>query len=346
MKKTLLLLLLFPLLMFGNMAKPWSDGSEHSVLFGSENASVKRETIDINLKYNALDRHYFATYTIRYIINSQQKQILPLLFIAINLNENKEIKVNNKISKIIPLDLRNTTYPFIEKSGDQTFVKYDDAHKVYVNQNDLLYFAADLEQGDNIIEVKYDAELTYNTFGFITNYELEYSLAPSKFWKSFGPIDVKLTFGDELEFKESNLGKEKEDKNTLKWTITPLNREDLKIVISEKTSFISKVLLFIQPIGISAIAILAMFFLHLRLMKKNPKKYVLILGILLVPILFYVIYFLSYDLIDFSLGKDHTKHGYVLLYVFTYPFLLLIYGLLVWFIYKRRKVKSENLTKT
>lgn len=328
------------------MAKPWSDGSEHSVLFGSENASVKRETIHINLKYDDLERCYFANYTIRYIISSEQKQTLPLLFIAVNLDENKKIMVNNNSSKIIPLDLQNTTYPFIEKNGDQTFVKYDDANKIYVNQNDLLYFSANLEKGDNIIEVKYDAELTYNTFGFIRNYELEYSLAPSRFWKSFGPINVKVTFGDKLEFKQSNLGKEKADKNTLEWTITPQNREDLKIVISERTSFISKVLLFLDPFGLSLIALLAMFFIHLKLMRKYPKTYVLILGIILVPILFYVIYFLSYSLIDFSLGKAYTKHGYVFLYVVTYPFLLLIYGILMWMIYKRRKASDKNVANT
>lgn len=346
MKKLFLCLLLFPLLTFGNMAKPWIDGSEHSVLFGAENASVKNETIDIHLKYEPIDHYYFATYRIRYLINSQQKQTIPLLFIAINLFDNKAIRVNNRPVAIRPLDFEKQNYSFIKKTVVGTFVKFDVANEIPVNQNDLIYFSADLEKGDNIIEVEYDAQLTFNTFGFVRNYKLEYSIAPSKFWKSFGPIEVSVTFDDKLEFKESNLGKEKSDKNTLKWTITPQNREDLKIVLSEKTSFISKVLLALDPFGISVTALIAMFVFHLKFMKKHQKKYVMILGIILVPILYYVIYFLSYDLINFTLGKKHTKHGYVFLYVFTFPFLLLIYGILVWFINKRRKVKSENLSKT
>ena len=244
------------------------------------------------------------------------------------------------------MDFEKNSYPFIKKTVAGTFVKYDLENEIPVNQNDLIYFSADLEQGENIIEVKYDAQITYNNFGFIRNYELEYSLAPSKFWKSFGPIEVNVMLDDQLEFKKSNLGGEREENNTLKWTITPKNREDLKITISEKTSLISKVLLFLDPFGISLIGLIAMFLINLKLMRKFDKKYIMVVGIILVPILYYAIYFLSYNLIDFSLGKEYTKHGYVFLYVFTYPFLLVIYGVLMWMIYKRRKANDKNLSNT
>lgn len=323
--------------MFANMAKPWMDGSEHSVLFGAENASVTSEIIRIHLVREPMDGYYFARYTIRYHINSQQKQTLPLLFIAVNLHGDQQIKVNNRSTPILALDFEKNNYSFIKKTVVGTFVKFDVANEIPVNQNDLIYFSAGLEKGDNVIEVKYDAQLQYNTFGFIRNYELEYSLSPSKFWKSFGSIEVNLILDHHLEFKKSNLGKETFENNTVKWTITPQNRENIAITISEKTSFISKVLLFLDPFGISVISLVIMFIIHLRLMKKYPKKYVLILGIILIPILFYVIYFLSYDLIDFSLGKKHTKHGYVFFFVLTFPILLLIYGILMWWIYKRRK---------
>ncbi len=346
MKRILFLLLLFPLLMFGNMAKPWVEGSEHSVLFGSENASVKNETISIKLKYDPVNRYYLATYTIRYLIASEKKQTLPLLFIAIGLSDKKNIKVNKKLTANQPLDYEKNDYSFIKKTVVGTFVKFDVANEIPVNQNDLIYFSANLEEGDNVIEVQYDALLTYNTSGFIRNYDLEYSLAPSKFWKSFGPIEVSMVLDDHLEFKSSNLGDEKVQNNTIKWTITPQNREDIKITISEKASFISKVLMFLDPFGISLIGLIAMFLINLKLMRKFDKKYIMVVGIILVPILYYAIYFLSYNLIDFSLGKEYTKHGYVFLYVFTYPFLLVIYGALMWMIYKRRKANDKNLSNT
>lgn len=199
---------------------------------------------------------------------------------------------------------------------------------------------ANLKEGENIIEVSYDANLEYNTYGFLNNYKLEYSLYPSKFWKSFGPIEVNLILDDKIEFKQSNLGSEKAVNHKIKWTINHQNLDTISIKLSEKTSLFSKTLLFLQPLGIAVIALIVLFFIHLKTMKQNPKKYVLVLGIVVVPVLFYVIYFLSYDLIDFSLGKNHTKHGYYFLFIVTYPLLLLIYWLLTWQIYKR-KIKTN-----
>ena len=328
------------------MAKPWMDGSQHSVLFGG-NASVKREIIDIRIIEEPLEKIHFASYTIKYYIYSPQKQTLPLLFIAIGLQGEQGIKVNNRASKIEPLDLEKKSYPFLKKNIMGTFVKYDVANELPINQSDLIYFSADLNEGENIIEVRYDAQMEYNTYGFIKNYKLEYSLSPSKYWKSFGPIEVNLNLNNQLEFKESNLGQEKESNNILKWTIRPQNRDKIEIKLSEKISFISKILLAIDPFGLAVISLLAMFFIHLKLMKKKPNKWILILGIILVPILFYVFYFLSYDLINFSLGKTHTKHGYIFFIVFTYPILLIFYGILMWQIYRRRKANQsiENSVK-
>lgn len=346
MKKILLLFLIFPLLIFGNMAKPYMDGSQHSVLFGGD-ASVKREIIDIRIIKEPVDKIHFANYTIKYFIHSSQKQKLPLLFIAIGLSGEQEVKVNHQATKIEPLDLEKKTYPFLKKNVMGTFVKYDIANELPINQDDLIYFSADLDEGKNIIEVKYDAQMEFNTYGFIKNYKLEYSLFPSKYWKSFGPIEVNLDLNNQVEFEESNLGQQKQSNNILKWTITPQNRDKIEIKLSEKTSFISKILLAIDPFGLAIISFIAMFFAHLKLMKKNLNKWTLILGIILVPILFYVFYFLSYDLINFTLGKSHTKHGYIFFIIVTYPILLLFYGIVMWQIYKRRKTKQsiENSVK-
>lgn len=339
MKRILLILLLFPILMFGNMAKPWMDGSQHSVLFGGD-ASVKKEIINIRIIKDSLHEIHYANYSIKYHIYSPRKQTLPLLFVAMDLFGNQQIKVNNRLIKIEPLDFEKKTYPFIKKNTNGTFITFDGKQEYYIYQNDLIYFSADLEKGDNIIEIQYDANMEYNTYGFIQKYKLEYSLSPSQYWKSFGPIEVNLILDNQVDFKESNLGQEKESNQILKWTITPQNRDKIEIKLSEKTSFISEVLLTLDPFGIAILSLVVMFFVHLKLMKKNSKTYVLVLGIILVPILFYVVYFLSYNLIDFSLGKEHTRHGYIFFIVLTYPILLLFYWILIWQIHKRRKAKQ------
>lgn len=335
------LLCLFPLLVFGNMAKPWVDGSQHSVLFGSSNAVVKREIIDIRLIKEPVDQFYYAEYKIKYFIHSNEKQTLPLVFLALGISDKKEIKINNHPATIRKLDFEKNDYSFIEKKKDAMFLKYSEDSEVRVNPEELIYFSADLEKGENVIEVKYDAFLQYNTYGFIRNYELEYSLYPSKFWKSFGPIEVNLRIDDDAEITESNLGDFDLKNNLAKWIIKSGNHDNIKIRISEKTSILSKVLMFIDPLGIAFLGLIGLFFIHLKVLKRNPKTYIFVLGIILVPILFYVIYFLSYDLINLSLGKKHTKHGYIFFIVFTYPFLLLIYWLAMWLIRKEIKTQSH-----
>ncbi|KFC18484.1 hypothetical protein [Chryseobacterium sp. FH1] len=334
------LLCIFPLLVFGNMAKPWVDGSQHSVLFGSSNAVVKREIIDIRLIKEPVDQYYYAEYKIKYYIYSDEKQTLPLVFLALGISNEKEIKINNRPASIQKLNFEKNDYSFIEKKKDGMFLKYSEDSEIIVNPEELIYFSANLAKGENVIEVKYDAFLQYNTFGFIRNYELEYSLYPSKFWKSFGPIEVNLKIDDDAEITESNLGDFDIKDNLAKWIIKSGNHENIKITISEKTSVFSKVLMFIDPLGIAFLGLIGLFLINLKLLRRNAKTYVFVLGIILVPILFYVIYFLSYDLINLSLGKKHTKHGYIFFIVFTYPFLLLFYWLVMWQIRKRIKIQN------
>ena len=335
------LLCIFPLLVFGNMAKPWVEGSQHSVLFGSSNAMVKREIIDIRLIKEPVDQFYYAEYKIKYFIHSDEKQTLPLVFLALGISDGKEIKINNRPALIQNLDFEKHDYSFIEKKKDAMFLKYSEDSEVRVNPEELIYFSANLEKGENIIKVNYDAFLQYNTSGFIRNYKLEYSLYPSKFWKSFGRIEVNLKIDDDAEITESNLGDFDIKDNLAKWIIKSGNHENIKIVISEKTSILSKILMFSNPLGISFLGLIGLFFINLKLLRRNPKTYIFVLGIILVPILFYVIYYLSYDLINLSLGKKHTKHGSIVFIVLTYPFLLLIYWLAMWLIRKEIKTQSH-----
>lgn len=136
MKKIFLFFLFTPLLLFSNMAKPWMDGSQHSVLFGSGKVSVQKEIIDIRLKTSSGNEIYFANYKIRYHIFSEQKQTIPLLFIAIDLKSAQNIKVNQIPTEAERLDLEKKEYSFIKKTDKGIFVKYDKVSDVPVNPSD------------------------------------------------------------------------------------------------------------------------------------------------------------------------------------------------------------------
>lgn len=324
LSKILTVILLFPLLIFGNMAQPWVDGSEHSTLYGAKNCQVINENIFIQL----INQHdvYIAKYKIKYVIHSNVNQTVPLLFIGIGLSDRKVVTVNTK-ETLIKKYITN-------KNSEISYSKNDN---LPVNEDDLIYFEANLTKGENIIIVEYDANLEYNTVGFIRTYNLKYSLYPSQFWESFGDITIELFLGDNLKIKSSNIGEPKIEKNIANWVIKTIKKDTIELEITKKTSLISDILLFIEPFGIAVISLFLMFLYHLIVLikkhkQKNFKNIILYSGIIIIPILHYVIYFLSFDLIDFSLGQKNSKHGYVFLYLFTLPILMLLYGIIMWII--------------
>lgn len=334
LSKILTVILLFPLLIFGNMAQPWVDGSEHSTLYGAKNCQVINENIFIHLIKQ--DDVYIAKYKIKYIIHSNVNQTIPLLFIGIGLSEEKLVLVNNKETLLKKYIVNNNSE-----------ISYSKNDNISVNKDDLIYFEANLTKGENTIIVEYNASLEYNTIGFIRTYKLKYSLYPSQFWESFGDITVKLFLDDNLKIKSSNIGEPKIEDNTVNWVIKTIEKDTIELEITRKISRISEILLYIEPFGIAIACLILMFLYHLKILikkhkQKNFKNIILYSGIIIIPILHYVIYFLSFDLIDFSLGQKNSKHGYVFLYLFTLPILILLYGIIMWIINRVLKSKYEK----
>lgn len=331
----LIALLLFPILSFGNMAQPWISGSTHSTLYGAKNCRVIKENIAIDLAED--DESTFARFIIKYLIHSDVNQTIPLLFIGIGLDKNQIVFVNNIASQILDPKLINASA-----------VKFSDTDSIAANSEDLIYFNAPLHKGENIITVAYEADLGFNTYGFVKMRTLEYSLYPSRFWKSFGTINIMMHLQSKYKIVSSNIGDPEIENDIAKWQITSINVDNIELVITEKTNFVATILLFLQPLGIAVLFLILMFFLHLKLIRKKYEqknrslKYALSLGIVIIPILFYVVYFSSFSLIDFSLGQESSKHGYVFLYVVTYPILVLCYGILMYGIDKNLKSKYKE----
>ncbi|MFZ4399202.1 MAG: hypothetical protein ACOYO1_04135 [Bacteroidales bacterium] len=311
------------------MAKPWIDGAEHSILYSTENCVVKHETILIKLKKN--EGVYYANYKIKYIIYSDANQTIPLVFLGIGLSTKKEIRINDISTKTIKL---NENESFLKKINNSFEVKFSKDNSLAANIEDLIYFEAKLNKGENTIYIEYDGNLEYNRYGFIKNFKLKYSLYPSRFWKSFGNIELTVDLGDNLNLITTNLNNPIIEKNIVKCNIIHINQDDIEITFTNKITSFSKILLFLQPFGIALILLIIMSFVNFSLIRNRRIKFntkyniYLPLGITITPIVFYVVYFLSFKLIDYSLGLENSQHGYVFLIIITYPILLLIYGLL------------------
>ena len=344
--KLFLLFFVIPFFAFANMAKPYSDGSSHSVLFSESNCTVKNESIFISLFSG--DYGYGANYKIKYTIISDTDQILPLAFLGIGLNDNQKVLVNNVPTSIIPVTENASAFSFLVKKDNYYVIKYSENETHAVELSELIYFKAKLKKGENTIYIEYSGDLESNTYGFLKKHTVRYSLYPSKFWKSFGPIKVTLDLEGKFEINDTNLKNTTIKGNTATWEIKDIDQDEMEITITENVPFFARILLFIEPIGLAFLTLLLLGYFHFKAMKKRrieaPLKYnfYVPIGIIAVPILFYVFYFLSYALIDLSLGQENSKHGYVFLYVVTYPLLLLLYGLLMWQLDAGFKKKYAN----
>lgn len=332
--------------LFGNMAKPWVDGSDHSVMFANSGLSVTHEHISIDITQNS-DGDYASNYTITYHIFSEKDGIVPFAFIGINLNNDPKIISNNINEKRILIQKNElTNFPFIkEEEKDEYIIKYDEKSEKSIELSDLIYFKTHLKKGNNTISISYKGYLKYNTYGLERAYTLNYALYPSKFWKSFGPIAIDLKLPDNVEIKNSNF-KYTQNGNVVNFIINKISTDDFTIIFTKKKSAFAQLLLFLEPSGIAYICLFVLFTLHLVIIKKrkpNPVKKPLLqlfLETLLISFMVYTIYFISFPFIDFF-ANEHNKNGYIFLMIFTLPFFILFYFLIISLInYFIKKLKS------
>lgn len=343
MKKYLFIISLFFCCIpaYANMAQPYREGSNLSNLFSSKSIDVLNEHIGIKI---INDHGYTARYQIRYELNTERALSLPLLFIALGLYDNPVVKVNGEI--IIVSSLKNNTadelkaYSFIKPSLSDSVnldVYYEKDVSKPIRIENLAYFNSNLKKGHNIITVEYNGNLGNSRYGFISDFDLEYSLFPSRYWKSFGPIKIDLEVLPEFILKSASIGNPVMVKgNSYSWTLNQLPAKDLKIILSPKISILSKVLLFIEPLGFAIITWVIFTYLHFMAIRKHRRtasgyNWKLAIGIFLVPVLYYVVYFSCYPLIDWTIGSGRqSNHGYIFLVVFTLPVFWLFYGLVMW----------------
>ena len=342
------------------MAKPYVDGVQGSTLFGNKNFSVISEKIAITaiapLGLRELDDYaYPLKYKISYRIAADRQELLPLLLDTRMMEPPKSVIINGKRVNLQSLNKQHLSrFKFLSPSssgGDFYDIKFGDQTKAWgIQLQDLMYFEADMVQGENTIVVEYEGSPTYNVYGLLRKYEIQYALYPAKTWKSFGPIEVNLKLLKEDEVRNVNMGKLEDLTNgNYKLTIDKITGDDLTIVFSKKISTFAAVLLFVEPFGLAVIAFLIASFFHIKWLIKRRKQYpmkynyTVPLGMFAVTIIAYGVFALGFDLIKWVMNDGGLKNGYILLIIFTAPFFFLIYGLITWLVdlQLKRKLKTS-----
>lgn len=358
----------FFLLLFGqfaqaNMSSPIWEGTMTSSAFTSKDIDILSEFIHIKIDKDYKTAKFIVEYTIQSDFTGRQ---IPLLFFAQDYKDSFFVWVDNQkvaIQDIPEKYTRIDNSPFSMFSGsfeknnhsneaDEVSIYWQKNSGFVYKFNDLKYFEADLLKGVHKVRVEYVANVWTDISGWIKEYSFRYSLTPAKFWKSFGTLNINVEQDGTVRQLSTNIGQpvEKTYQTKNSWTFTKLPDEYLEFSYSPKANNLAKTLITIQPFGLSIIAGVILFTLHLfcsfwyRRQFVN-KKYspVVILGSLIIPFLILLSYMYSYDIIDNVIGEEAGRHhGYVFLVIIFYPILLPIYWTIVWLLDRRQKGKLIN----
>jgi hypothetical protein len=348
------------------MSSPYFYGSEMSTAFTSKDMTILSEVIHITIGEEGNTAKFVVEYTIQ---SDRQGVQIPLLFLAKDYKESFHVWLDNQSVSIQTIPEQYTHFqdsPFSGfspltkndksiKERDEVSIRWDKNNQSVYKLNELNYFETNISKGIHSIRVEYTAKVMTNISGWVKEYHLKYSLSPAKFWKSFGTLTIILEQKGKLRQVSTNIGqpieKTVQTKNT--WNFTKLPAEYLEFTYTSKINRLAKLLIAIHPIGLSLLAGILLFLVHLFFIRKyrkqfSSKKYspIMILGSLLIPFLILVSFIYSFDLIDTIIGDEAGRyHSYLVLYLVLYPFILIPYWLLAWMIdrkYKQKLAKEKT----
>jgi hypothetical protein len=343
-----------------NMSSPILEGTMTSSAFTSKDINILSENIQIKIDKDFNTAKFIVEYTIQSDLTGRQ---IPLLFYAQDYKDSFFVWVDNKRVSIQTIPEKYTHFdnsPFSlfsslkdndnrkNERDEVTIYWWKNSGFVY-KLNDLKYFETDIAKGTHKVRVEYTANAWTDISGWIKEYSFRYSLTPAKYWKSFGVLNISVEQNGSVRQLSTNIGQpiEKTFQGKSSWTFSKLPDEYLEFSYTPKANNLAKVLITIQPFGLSIIAGILLFALHLFFVLKYRikfinKKYspVVILGSFVIPFLILLSYMSSYELIDNAIGENAGRHhGYVFLVIVFYPIILPIYWTIVWLLDRKQKRK-------
>ncbi|MGB0431783.1 MAG: hypothetical protein ACPGLV_15015 [Bacteroidia bacterium] len=360
---TATIVLFITILAQANMASPIQGNSWSASPFLSDHVDITHEKIFISLD----DSFNTAKFNIEYHINAKKSGVqVPLLFYATEFKDSFRIWIDgheiflNQVPEAYR-DLNGTPFSSFDyffqnnhcDSIKEVVIWNSSNRGFHVDINDLKFFETDITKGEHLIKVEYTANHWQYSGTWISERWFRYILSPAKYWKSFGSLEIHLDASQFQKPIKTNLGAPTSGKLQEKciWQFDEMPIEILQIEYAPKISKLSSALIFISPIYFMYGAFLLLAIWHFYFLrkfrnstKKNAFSISLFLGSLLVPFLAFLVFILSYTLIDLTLGeKASGYHGYEFMIYIFYPIVMPAYWLIIWLIY--HLVKKIELKK-
>ncbi|MNK03310.1 hypothetical protein D3C87_211550 [compost metagenome] len=349
---TTIYLLLAVMTLFANMANPMSPHSITGQLVPAAKLKVTNERIDIHLLADTSDYNsdYRSHFSIVYNIHAEEAIELPLVFLALNMDGLDRILVNQNEIEGKKMDQPGSKFPFLRLKDGYYEISYDSDEWKRISLNDAFYFTAKLHKGDNSIQIGYSAYMGYDRRDIRTRYKIDYLLFPSRYWSSFGPIELYLHLDGKMEVLTQDLGTVKSQTDSIAhWVIDHVDKkESFHIEIGLKTSLFAKAILWVHPELLALIGSIFLLYLHIRCIylkyKSGKYRYALLVGNLIIPSSFYFFIWFWSSLANYLVNGvfDEKSRGFILLVIFTLPLIYLVYDLVLFIIDRSIRAKLNK----
>ncbi len=349
-----------------NMASPVQQGTFGTRPFISQYVHIVHE----NLRITVDENFQYADFDIEYIINAEKDGVqIPLLFYASEYYENFEVTIDGKKITLQKQEdfwdlygddkekltnfhyLYNTDQKAIREIENQ--FKYGRSDRISLN--DFLYFKTDIAAGKHSIKVRYKANNWRYKHNRLNEDSFRYALAPAKYWKSFGTLDVTIDTSKVKDEITINLGEAKSRNNNgiATYHFEKLPVDIIQITRIPKLSSFTTFLLNLESFWLAIILISFIVLFHVwkmyRFRKKHPEKKIsipAILGAVVIPVTFILMLLIATFWIDASIGKPYASgresYGafYSFLYLPKYIFIYVIFSVIIDLLFKKFHAKS------
>lgn len=349
MKKIILLVLvLLTLQLKGNISSPIVPGTIGSLPFISQYVDIISERLIIVPDEKFETAFFQVEYEIK--VNKNGTRI-PLLFYAFDYKDDFKVWLNDRIIEIKSINERLerldgtifSDFNYIFSIPNKNMIPYisisdsiDDFRQI--DFNDLKYFEINLSEGKYVIRAEYVAKRWTDNSNWIKKHSFRYALAPAKYWKSFGNLEIILDASKCKLNLSSNLGKPTEGnyENYTIWKFDELPIDILQIVYQPEMNSIASKLIDFGQSNIAIIFGLFLTFIHLIILYRikttnnSKRNIVVIVGSVIIPLLALLCYLLSFNIIDSFIGIEATgRHGYVFMVMLLYPLILPVYWIII-----------------
>lgn len=343
-----LLLLISARIASANMASPILDGTIHANPFLPNHADILFEKILIVPDKDFKTAFFRVEYTIHTDKSGNQ---VPLLFYASEYDHDFKVWMDDKEVYSSPV---RSSYRMNFGTGLRHFEELysqveavnrtvaDDTLETWlqIEEENLHFFEVNIPKGNHVFRIEYTATNWEDRSEWIARYSFRYVLAPARFWKSFGGLEVTIDnshFNRELELLASGKQLVPAGQTSI-FKFTSLPGDFLQLNFSPAMGGFATFLTKLNPFLFSVFCGILLIVLHVVFMRLYRRKYpnkrfsfVMIVGSFIVAFMIPFSYVMYFELVDALIGEYASRfHGYTFMMMLLFPPLLFVYWAAMW----------------